>query len=175
MAFAIPTRAKTLNVLETLVTGSAGGALFLWANLPGGLISGAMIAVGTAAIAGRPLSLPPILAQAILLLLGISLGSLVSRQLLQHMGTYPLTIGLLALATFCSTLGSSLYLQRMHGWDRTSAFLAASPRRPFANHDAGDRAGRGRVGHRCGADDARDHPHGGAAAIAHANRNSPLF
>jgi uncharacterized protein len=48
----------------------------------------------------------------------------VSRQLLQHMGTYPLTIGLLALATFCSTLGSSLYLQRMHGWDRTSAFLA---------------------------------------------------
>jgi hypothetical protein len=37
MALAIPTRAKTLNVLETLVIGSAGGALFLWANLPGGL------------------------------------------------------------------------------------------------------------------------------------------
>ena len=127
MALAIPTRAKTLNVLETLVIGSAGGALFLWANLPGGLISGAMIAVGVAAIAGRPLSLPPILTQSVLLLLGISLGSLVSRQLLQHIGTYPLTVGLLALATFCSTLGSSLYLQRMHGWDRTSAFLAASP------------------------------------------------
>src|SRR4051795_11820687 len=127
MAFAIPTRAKTLNVLETLVTGSAGGALFLWANLPGGLISGAMIAVGIAAIAGRPLSLPPILTQTVLLLLGISLGSLVSRQLLQHIGTYPLTIGLLALATFCSTFGSSIYLQRVHGWDRTSAFLAGSP------------------------------------------------
>jgi hypothetical protein len=38
-----------------------------------------------------------------------------------------LTIGLLALATFCTTFGSSFYLQRMHGWDRTSAFLAASP------------------------------------------------
>ncbi|HYW63978.1 MAG TPA: AbrB family transcriptional regulator [Bradyrhizobium sp.] len=127
MAFAIPTRAKILNVLETLAIGIAGGALFLWANLPGGLISGAMIAVGIAAIAGRPLSLPPILTQTVLLLLGISLGSLVSRQLLQHIGTYPLTIGLLALATFCSTFGSSLYLQRVHGWDRTSAFLAASP------------------------------------------------
>jgi membrane AbrB-like protein len=33
----------------------------------------------------------------------------------------------LALATFCVTFGSSLYLQRLHGWDRTSAFLAASP------------------------------------------------
>jgi uncharacterized protein len=127
MAFAIPSRTKTLNVLETLVIGGAGGALFLWAHLPGGLISGAMIAVGAAAIAGRPLTVPPILTQAVLVLLGISLGSLMSQQLLQHMGAYPLTIVLLALATFCSTFGSSIYLQRVHGWDQTSAFLAGSP------------------------------------------------
>src|SRR5712671_1441832 len=127
MASAIPSRAKILNALETLAIGTAGGVLFLWASLPGGLISGAMIAVGIAAIAGRPLAVPPILTQTVLVLLGISLGSLVSRQLLQHMGAYPLTIGLLALATFCSTFGSSLYLQRIHGWDQTSAFLAGSP------------------------------------------------
>ena len=127
MAFAIPSRAKILNVIETLAIGTTGGALFLLLNLPGGLISGAMIAVGIAAIAGRPLAMPPVLTQAVLVLLGISLGSLVSRQLLQHMGAYPLTIGLLALATFCSTFGSSIYLQRAHGWDQTSAFLAGSP------------------------------------------------
>src|SRR5260370_9358003 len=86
-----------------------------------------MIAVGIAALAGRPLAVPPILTQTVLVLLGISLGSLVSRQLIQHMGSYPLTIGLLALATFCSTFGSSLYLQRFHGWDQTSALLAGSP------------------------------------------------
>src|SRR5882757_6765990 len=127
MAFAIPSRIKILNVLETLAIGTAGGALFLLLNLPGGLISGAMIAVGIAAIAGRPLTMPPILTQTVLVLLGISLGSLVSRQLLQHIGAYPLTIALLALATFCSTFGSSIYLQRAHGWDQTSAFLAGSP------------------------------------------------
>ena len=127
MAFAIPSRIKILNVLETLAIGTAGGALFLSLNLPGGLISGAMIAVGIAAIAGRPLTMPPILTQTVLVLLGISLGSLVSRQLLQHIGAYPLTIALLALATFCSTFGSSIYLQRAHGWDQTSAFLAGSP------------------------------------------------
>jgi membrane AbrB-like protein len=33
----------------------------------------------------------------------------------------------LALATFCSTFGSSFYLQRVHGWDPTSALLAGSP------------------------------------------------
>jgi membrane AbrB-like protein len=127
MAFAIPSRTKFLNVIETLAIGTAGGALFLLLNLPGGLISGAMIAVGGAAIAGRPLTVPPILTQTVLVLLGISLGSLVSRQLLQHVGAYPLTIALLALATFCSTFGSSAYLQRVHGWDQTSALLAGSP------------------------------------------------
>jgi len=55
-----------------------------------------MIAVGTAAILGRPLKVPPIVTRTVLVLLGISLGSLVSRQLLQHVGAYPLTIALLA-------------------------------------------------------------------------------
>jgi len=123
----LPERAKLLGAIETLAIGAAGGLLFLWANLPGGLISGAMIAVAAAALAGRPLSLPPHVTQTLLVLLGISLGSVVSRQLIQHVGAYPVTIALLALATFCSTFGSSLYLQRVHGWDRTSAFLAGSP------------------------------------------------
>jgi membrane AbrB-like protein len=127
MAYAIPSRTKTLHVLETLAIGTIGGVLFVVAGLPGGLISGAMMAVGVAAMMGRPLTMPPILTQTVLVLLGISLGSLMSRQLLQHISAYPLTIALLALATFCTTFGSSFYLQRLHGWDRTSAFLAASP------------------------------------------------
>src|SRR3954469_669007 len=164
MASAIPTRAKTFNVLETLVIGTAGGELFLWANLPGGLISGAMIAIAAAAVAGRPLTVPPVLTQTVLVLLGISLGSLVSRQLLQHVGAYPLTIGLLALATFCSMFGSSLYLQRVHGWDRTSALLAGSPGAlsqitVLAMERGADVSGIAVVG----PDHARDCSHGGAS------------
>ncbi len=127
MSAALADRAKMLGTLETLVIGAAGGLLFLWLNLPGGLISGAMATVGIAALAGRPVTMPPILTQTVLVLLGITLGSLVSRQLIQHMSAYPLTIGLLALATFCSTFGSGIYLQRVHGWDQTSALLAGSP------------------------------------------------
>jgi uncharacterized protein len=127
LPFDLPSRSKTLSALETLAIGTLGGLLFAFAHLPGGLISGAMLAVGIAAMAGRPLAVPPILTQSVLVVLGISLGSVVSRQLIQHVSAYPLTIGLLALATFCSTFGSSYYLQRVHGWDRTSAFLAGSP------------------------------------------------
>jgi uncharacterized protein len=127
MADALPTRAKTLQFLETLAIGAVGGILFLVTGLPGGLISGAMLAVAAAAMTGRSMAVPAHLTQAVLVMLGIMLGSLMSRQLLQHISAYPLTIGLLALATFCVTFGSSLYLQRLHGWDRTSSFLAASP------------------------------------------------
>lgn len=127
VASALPDRATLLKTLETLAIGAAGGLLFLWTGLPGGLISGAMFSVGIAALAGRPLAMPPLLTQTVLVLLGISLGSLVSRQLIQHVSSYPLTIGLLALATFCSTFASSHYLQRVHGWDPTSALLAGSP------------------------------------------------
>ena len=120
-------RSKVLSALETLGIGTVGGLLFLWAHLPGGLITGAMIATGIAAIAGRPLAVPPVLTQAVLVVLGISIGSVVSRDLIQHVSAYPFTVAMLAGATFCATFGSSLYLQRVHGWDRTSAFLAGSP------------------------------------------------
>jgi membrane AbrB-like protein len=127
LPFEWPSRAKIRGALETLAIGAAGGLAFLYAGLPGGLISGSMIAVGIAAIAGRPLAVPPILTQTVLVLLGISLGSVVSRHLVDQVAAYPLTIALLALATFCATFGSSYYLQRVHGWDRTSALLAGSP------------------------------------------------
>src|ERR1700739_3553012 len=111
MAAAVPDRASTLKVLETLAVGSAGGLLFLWAQLPGGLISGAMIAVAGAGIAGRPLGLPQWMAHIILMTLGLSLGAMVSPAMIRNLGAYPLSIGLLAAATFCATFGSSFYLQ----------------------------------------------------------------
>lgn len=107
--------------------GAAGGLLFAAIHLPGGLISGAMIAVGAAAMAGRPLAMPPLIVQTILMTLGVSLGSMVTPELISGMARYPASIALLAAATFCATFASSFYLQRIHGWDRTSALLAGTP------------------------------------------------
>ena len=57
LPFAMPSRAKILSTLETLVIGTAGGlAVSAARTFPAGLISGAMIAVGIAAIAGRQLA-----------------------------------------------------------------------------------------------------------------------
>jgi membrane AbrB-like protein len=86
-----------------------------------------MIAVAAIGVAGRPVGLPQPIAHVILMTLGLSLGSMVSPEMVHNLSAYPVTIALLALATFCATFGSSLYLQRFHGWDRTSALLAGSP------------------------------------------------
>ena len=106
-ALSLPSRNKALITLETLALGTVGGLIFLWAHLPGGLITGAMIATGIAAIFGRPLALPAFMTQGVLVVLGISIGSVVSRQLVGHVSAYPITIGLLALSTFCAPFGSS--------------------------------------------------------------------
>jgi membrane AbrB-like protein len=126
-SFALPSRSEILRPLETLALGSAGGLLFLWLELPGGLISGAMIAVAGAGVAGRPLGVPQPIAHIILVTLGLSLGSMVSPVMIKNLSAYPVSIALLAAATFCATFGSSFYLQKVHGWDRTSALLAGSP------------------------------------------------
>jgi membrane AbrB-like protein len=127
LPFALPGLLQIRTTVETLLLGTVGGALFYWAELPGGLISGAMVAVAAYGIFGRPVGLPQPLAHVILMTLGLSLGSMVSPEMVHNLAAYPLTIALLALATFCATFGSSIYLQRIHGWDRTSALLAGSP------------------------------------------------
>jgi membrane AbrB-like protein len=123
----IPSRSAVLIGLETIAIGAAGGAVFLFANLPGGLITGAMVAVAAAGLAGRKMALPQPVAHVILMTLGLSLGAMVSPTMIRNLSAYPVTIALLAIATFLSTFGSSLYLQRVHGWDRTSALLAGTP------------------------------------------------
>jgi membrane AbrB-like protein len=127
MQLTLPTISQTITTLQTLAVGAAGAALFYLAELPGGLISGAMVAVALFGVSGRTVGLPQPMAHVILMTLGLSLGSMVSPEMVKNLSAYPVTIALLAVATFCSTFGSSLYLQRVHGWDRTSALLAGSP------------------------------------------------
>jgi membrane AbrB-like protein len=127
MQLTLPSYSQNITTLQTLAVGAVGGTLFYLAELPGGLISGAMIAVAIFGVSGRPVGLPQPMAHVILMTLGLSLGSMVSPAMVKNLAAYPVTIALLAVATFCSTFGSSLYLQRFHGWDRTSALLAGSP------------------------------------------------
>jgi uncharacterized protein len=115
------------RVAEALAVGACGGLLFNWLGMPAGFLSGAMLAVGILALAGRPLSMPQPLMHLAMVPLGITLGSAATPEMMHGMATYPISLSLLALGTVCVTLGSMLYLRYVHGWTPLSALLGAVP------------------------------------------------
>jgi len=57
-------RKRFALVIESIVYGTLGALSFGWIGIPAGLISGAMLAVAIAALAGRPVPFPKLLGQA---------------------------------------------------------------------------------------------------------------
>ena len=112
---------------EALAIGAAGGIALNATGMPAGLISGSVIAVAIAAIAGRPVTVPVPLARTVFVLIGMALGSIVSPETLNGIAAYPLSIAILATSTFCMIAGTSFYLRKVHRWDRLSALFGASP------------------------------------------------
>jgi membrane AbrB-like protein len=112
---------------ETMLFAGAGGALLGMLGMPGGWLSGAILFVAIAALAGRPMHVPLRLNRIIFVLIGTSLGAVVTPQTLHGIATYPVSIvTLLAAMVLVSWLGGE-YLRRVHRWDRVSAYLGAAP------------------------------------------------
>ena len=120
-------RPVILRTLETLAYGSAGGILLTWLGFPAGLVTGSLLGVASAALAGRPVAMPVPLARAISVLVGISLGAIVSPDTLKGLAAFPLSVAVLAVSTVCMIMGTGAYLRVVHGWDPLSALLGSSP------------------------------------------------
>lgn len=127
MALRLPDRLVLRRVAETLAIAACGGAALGIPGLPAGWLSGAIVAVAIAALAGRPVTIPEGLAQVTFVITGISLGSAVSPASVANMGAWPLSLVALALAMVGLTASVAFYLRKVHGWDTTSAVLGASP------------------------------------------------
>ncbi len=120
------TRPLTELVL-TLAIAGAGGLVFFAAGLPAPWLSGPAVGVGSAAIAGARLSIPGWLRHVTLVFLGASMGSAVTPQTLSLLAKWPVSILGVAVSVTGIMVASSTYLMRVHGYDRTTARLAAVP------------------------------------------------
>jgi membrane AbrB-like protein len=109
------------------VLAAVGGVALGLTGVPGGYLSGAILTVSAAALAGRPMLVPVPLMRTIFVLLGISLGSVMTPEMLHGMAKYPLSIAVLLVAMACIGLACAAYLQVVHKWDRISAYLASAP------------------------------------------------
>ena len=125
---ATPDRTEIVRRLaETLGYAALGGVTLGLLGLPAGWLSGAILTAGVAALAGRPLNVPTLLTRGIFVLIGISLGAVVTPETLTGMAHYPLSIALLIVAMVCVSVVGTAYLYWVHRWHLLSAYLASSP------------------------------------------------
>jgi hypothetical protein len=122
-----PPPREIFHVVETLLIATVGGVGVNLIGFPGGLVSGSMLAVAVAALAGRPMKVPLLLARPCFVMIGILLGAVVTPETLRGIATWPLSIALLVVSIVCMFTATACYLRFVHGWDPLSALLGASP------------------------------------------------
>jgi membrane AbrB-like protein len=115
------------HLAETLAIAAAGGATLGLIGFPAGWLTGSILSVAGASLAGRPMLIPTLLMRAIFVLIGISLGAVVTPETLHGMATYPLSIAVLLLAMAFISVSGAGYLRLMHRWNKVDAYLAAAP------------------------------------------------
>jgi uncharacterized protein len=121
------TAQKPLHLAETLLIAAVGGLLFDLARFPAGWMAGAMVAVAAAALAGRPMLMPSLLARAFFIALGVTVGGIASPETVRGMATWPLNILLLVVAMLVATVVAAFYLTRVHRFSPQTALFAAVP------------------------------------------------
>ena len=58
MLSSFPSQTELVQIAETALIATVGGVGFYLIGFPGGLVSGSMLAVAIAALAGRPMKIP---------------------------------------------------------------------------------------------------------------------
>ncbi len=122
-----PPRRIVIETAETLAIALAGGLLFTWLGLPASLVSGSVVAVAAAALLGRPVRVPLLLARVCYVFVGILLGAVVTPETLHGVAAWPASIALLMLTTICMIVATTSYLCIVHRWDMFSALMGSSP------------------------------------------------
>jgi uncharacterized protein len=126
MAAAAPLR-NSFNVVETLLTATVGGVLLDLAGFPAGWLAGAMVFSAAAALAGRRMFVPQLLARVCFITLGISIGAVATPETVAGMASWPLSVVIVCVAMGVVTIAVVVYLKRLHGWDTQTAVFAGTP------------------------------------------------
>lgn len=104
-----------------------GGLTFGLLGVPAGYLSGSILVVAIASLAGRPMRVPAPLMRVLIVLIGISLGAVVTPETLRGIATYPVSIAVLVAATVAISVAGTVYLRVVHGWDGLTAYLGSVP------------------------------------------------
>jgi len=111
----------------TIGIAAAGGAAAELLGLPAGWLSGGLLVVAAASLAGVNTDVPASVRTPAYFVLGIYAGSGVSQETLHQMQTWPASFLVLSVSLVILIAGAYRHLHRRHGWDRNAALLSALP------------------------------------------------
>ncbi len=113
--------------MATLAIGAAGAALFWFVGFPAAVLTGPAAAVSVATILGVPTAIPPLLRDAVFLVIGIVIGSTVTPEVIGTAMAWPLSLLVLGVTLFVVLLLGQAVLMRGFGFDRMTALMSATP------------------------------------------------
>lgn len=111
----------------TLAAGAAGGAVFAALGLPAAWISGALVFTIVLAVAGVPVAVPEWVRFLSYTVLGTSMGTVLTPDMLAQAGSWPVSMACLAASVVGTMAGGMLFLTRVGGWAPETAFYASAP------------------------------------------------
>ena len=105
----------------------AGGAFFVWLNLPLAWMLGAMVATTAASLGGAALYVPSPMRSTMISILGVMLGASFTPEIFDKAREWPITIGCLLLYLGFLIGILFLYFRRIVGLDTPTAYFSATP------------------------------------------------
>ncbi|KQQ56516.1 ammonia monooxygenase [Rhizobium sp. Leaf311] len=119
-------RPDLLSYALTALIGGIGATVAFALAVPAPFLCGPALAVTFAGLLGLRLSIPTLLRNAAFVIVGISMGTSVTPDVIAAAQTWPLSF-LAVLATVVVLLYAAYWILRGFGYDRTTAMLGASP------------------------------------------------
>ncbi|GLI20955.1 AbrB family transcriptional regulator [Xanthobacter autotrophicus] len=111
----------------TLGAGALGGLIFALLGLPAAWISGSLVACIGLALAGMRIDVPEWLRFLAFVVLGTSMGTMLTPETFARAATWPVSMACLGASVLGTMAGGTLFLTRVAGWSRESAFWASAP------------------------------------------------
>ncbi len=115
------------SAVITLGAGALGGGTFALLGLPAAWISGSLVACIGLALAGVRIVVPEWLRFLAFVVLGTSMGTMLTPETFARAATWPVSMACLGASVLGTMAGGTLFLTRVAGWSRESAFWASAP------------------------------------------------
>ena len=110
-----------------LLIGTAGGFVFNWLKMPLAWMLGACTFSTVAAFAGLRIGMRVQLRQGMVIVLGVLLGAGFTPDLVQRLGQWSISLGILSVMTLVGATLSYLWFRRFTDWDKPTCYFAAMP------------------------------------------------